>query len=546
MELVEGHTYFLGVSDALLRTEPSKRAKSRNHLLFGDVLIYLGVQQGAWIKVRSRGHAGWINKTDVSANQVLEVNFVDIGQGDGCHVVTPDNQIMLIDAGIDDNMSRFLQWRYNLRYRKVAGVDEVPPGAVNTLPPLKIDHVVISHPDKDHYYGFGALFVDPKVWVEQIYHNGIVERPIAKADKAADLHYYSRDDLGGYVKTPDRSRYLWDVISSNQQMHELIKQHPRTQKNYLQTLRKASKNNPEVIFTPLSRGSTNLQALEQNNGLRIKVLGPITEEVSRGEQRRACLRKLGNEGITKNGHSVVLQLQLGRLKVMLGGDLNTRAQDYLLQHYCQTSEKVSALEKTLHQLQGRGAALSEDEKQQLAETEAELEAIIIKGRKYFQVDITKACHHGSHDFSEAFLRVINAIATVVSSGDNESYAHPRPDALGSFGKYGRGIRPLIFSTELARSTKEFTHVFDYMEELKVYQQRLAAATSKLKKKRIERQMQRRKDSNVASYGLITLRTDGERVIMAQKYEVPAKSGRKWDIHQLRYNPVSEQFEYVVK
>jgi hypothetical protein len=49
---------------------------------------------------------------------------------------------------------------------------------------------------------------------------------------------------------------------------------------------------------------------------------------------------------------------------------------------------------------------------------------------------------------------VDATVTVLSSGDNEPYSHPRPDALGALGKHGRGLRPLIFSTELARSAKE--------------------------------------------------------------------------------------------
>ena len=31
---------------------------------------------------------------------------------------------------------------------------------------------------------------------------------------------------------------------------------------------------------------------------------------------------------------------------------------------------------------------------------------------------------------------------------------------------------------------------------------------------------------------VTLRSDGRRLILAQKYEQPAKNGRKWDVHQL--------------
>ena len=69
----------------------------------------------------------------------------------------------------------------------------------------------------------------------------------------------------------------------------------------------------------------------------------------------------------------------------------------------------------------------------------------------FEVDLAKSCHHGSSDFEIDFMKKINPFATVISSGDNEGHAHPRADAIGCAGKYSRGERPLVFSTELARS-----------------------------------------------------------------------------------------------
>jgi hypothetical protein len=42
---------------------------------------------------------------------------------------------------------------------------------------------------------------------------------------------------------------------------------------------------------------------------------------------------------------------------------------------------------------------------------------------------------------------VSASASVISSGDDENYAHPRPDVPGAFGKYSRGRRPLIFSND---------------------------------------------------------------------------------------------------
>jgi hypothetical protein len=229
---------------------------------------------------------------------------------------------------------------------------------------------------------------------------------------------------------------------------------------------------------------------------------------------------------------------------MLGGDLNTESEDYLLRKYASATVDTSKLERRAYEIMSKGAAASPEEKQELAEAQAELQAIITKGRAHFQADIAKACHHGSHHFSETFLQVLNSIATVISSGDAESYAHPRPDALGSFGKYGRGVRPLIFSTELARNTREFTHIYDYYAQLKEYEKRIAAATSERAKRKLEKEMQEKKDSNVAVYGMITLRTDGEKVVVAQKFEIPGGNGKKWDIHELYFNHDVGEFEYA--
>ena len=57
-------------------------------------------------------------------------------------------------------------------------------------------------------------------------------------------------------------------------------------------------------------------------------------------------------------------------------------------------------------------------------------------------------------------------------------------------------------------------------------------------------MQGRKDRNVVVYGMITLRTDGETTILAQKLEAPAKLSEKWDIHELRFNQDLQEMEYV--
>lgn len=100
----------------------------------------------------------------------------------------------------------------------------------------------------------------------------------------------------------------------------------------------------------------------------------------------------------------------------------------------------------------------------------------------------RACHHGASDFTTEFLNKVKPIATVISAGDNENYAHPSADALECAGRYTRGSRPKVFSTELARAYKTGKDVH---------------------------------------YGNINLRTNGELMIMAQMYEKKQKSD-PWD------------------
>jgi hypothetical protein len=131
--------------------------------------------------------------------------------------------------------------------------------------------------------------------------------------------------------------------------------------------------------------------------------------------------------------------------------------------------------------------------------------IVTNARKFFQSDVAKACHHGSADFTNIFIQSVNAAATVISSGDEEPHSHPRADAVGALGKFGRSDRPLIFCTELARSTKDFI----------------------VKTHPSEKELGR----TVAVYGNIDVRTDGEKVLVAQRFESTPAHG-EWDFYKL--------------
>ncbi len=81
-----------------------------------------------------------------------------------------------------------------------------------------------------------------------------------------------------------------------------------------------------------------------------------------GETRK-CLRELGNEGVTKTGHSLIHKLTYGKLAVMLGGDLSTQSRNILLKAHTSVKQTASSLEQKVAKLEAMGAALGpRDEK----------------------------------------------------------------------------------------------------------------------------------------------------------------------------------------
>jgi len=507
----------------------SKDGEALTHLIFGDYINLLPDRNQQdikddddWVYVRSRGKNGWIKKDQLQKNRILEINFVDIGQGDGCHIVTAEDQQIIIDAGQEDNMHRFLSWRFNLRkdYNKMKDVIGI-----------------ISHPDQDHYLGFAPIFENTQINFTKIYHNGIVERA---------------NDPGGSLGSTTKIRnkkFLSDLKEDDASVRNLLADEDKRYstsnnrkypKKYPVTLFKAVQNqaNTNMSFLSLNSDMGYVDGFEQDRNLSLKILGPVCEQ---DENAKNCLKYFSsNIGKTKNGHSVSLMLEIGKLKVFLGGDLNVEAENYLLKQY--TGIDPAALLKKIKK---------EDETEELKKLKKEYEDLLEKGREIYQAHIAKACHHGSHHFTTEFLKSVNPVATIISSGDNESHGHPRPDALGAFGKYARGERPLIFSTELARSAKEtIKRPHEYKRSIKYYINALQDNTlTDKKRKNFEKKLEgllENIERSVAVYGMINVRTDGEQVIICQKLESPRSKSQKWDIHELIWDDTEKDFKYHIK
>lgn len=499
--------YAAGPTAIVYQDENGKKSRKKLiQLLWGDMIDLREEPAGDFAKVGvridegTRIYNGWMKKSDIQEKPVLEVTFVDIGQGDGCLLIAPDPDVpdfkrraMVIDAGEKDSMKRYIMYRFMYPSRKR---------------PKEIHAGIVSHPDQDHYKGFGPLFRQAGLSFKTLFHNGLVER--------------KGDDVLG-IRTDTSPRLFTHLIKSRAQLKTLLDKDATLpgRKNYPDMLREALDANKFGAFKMLSRDDEHMPGFGPDDEVTIQVLGPVVEKTAQG---KAGLRDFGNTGFTKNGHSVVLRLTYGNVRMLLGGDLNIPAEKLLLK-----------------------SIMGED----VPETKTARTRYINEARKKLEVDVAKSCHHGSADFSSLFLSAVNPIVTVISSGDDEPHSHPRAETLGAIGVTSRGERPLIFSTELARSAKDaIRNPLQERRQLKDAHKAVMKATADhgkattaakkaaamKKKKAAEKAFRKLVDDTinrtVQVYGAIYVRSDGKNVVVAQRIE-RAAAGKQWDASVLR-------------
>jgi hypothetical protein len=312
----------------------------------------------------------------------------------------------MIDAGIRaaEQMTRkgaanFVRWKF---------IDDLK------LDRVTLKNMIVTHPDADHYGGMidllsGAL-TDGRgfaIDIDRFWHCGIGR--FKDGDKLGALRADTSSTPLAHAdyKLKPEGKFIVELLDGKTHFGRP----KRPFASGFADLAKLVGKVPKKVSS-LSQADGWLPGYAPAAGAAaIRVLGPIAEKLAGGGQG---LRWLGSESVTRNGHSVVLRVDYGRARVLLTGDLNTASQRLLLS--CQPAEE-------------------------------------------FNADVSKGCHHGSDDIDLRFVRAMAARATVISSGDNEDYAHPRPRILGASARYGRDSRdmdgglmpPLLYSTELARS-----------------------------------------------------------------------------------------------
>ncbi|HWM27102.1 MAG TPA: MBL fold metallo-hydrolase [Woeseiaceae bacterium] len=392
-------------------------------VLWGD---YVNVIERGAIdsRVRARGITGTISTNRLTSDPLLEVYIIDVGQGDGVLVCTPDGRHMVIDGGLPrsnqltgKNAADFIDWKFFFDYGNY-GID--------------IDALVASHSDFDHYGGLWDLVRQDEpekdreldcleVDIRAFYHPGLSrweDRPGATPEHKDGL---GPNDAGWFVRLlADRADANAAIIANAAE--ELGGDWGNFIANLIARNAAVTVNRLGVEQELLAGGGPLPVMWPAAHGLQVNVLAPVTAE----RNGAPALKDLGDTGKNTNGHSICLRLDYGHARILLTGDLNKKSMDWLVESY---GDRIAA----------------------------------------FNCDVAKACHHGSHDISYRFLEHLAAGATVVSSGDSEGFAHPRPEIVAASAVTGhrevdrqkdRLVTPLIYMTEIERSTSvgEITHI----------------------------------------------------------------------------------------
>jgi hypothetical protein len=150
------------VSAKLLGLYPSE-ALARNkdeliaNLIWGDRVHVLATSaDGKFKQIEGRGLSGWVSASGLGGKPLLELYVIDVGQGDGLLIVTPEGHHVMIDGGdlrsrqnSGKNAADFIDWKFTRDYLRRADRSNAAKRVIS------LDALIASHCDQDH---FGGLF----------------------------------------------------------------------------------------------------------------------------------------------------------------------------------------------------------------------------------------------------------------------------------------------------------------------------------------------------------------------------------------------------
>ncbi|WP_299226561.1 MBL fold metallo-hydrolase [uncultured Psychroserpens sp.] len=471
----------------------SKSSTKRMQLVFGDKVEIIEYKN-KWTKLRSidsySNSVKYVSgKLELSQKGVLKISMVDVQQGDGMIVESPDGKVMFIDGGDNKLFARHAAARYQY---KNTSKDQ----------PMDVDAILVTHGDADHFDGLNEivksetnktarkrLFIKPK----RIFHNGLAKSPSKKNGVSIpDKKRFGR------TKKVDDTLYAIDLFDDTRDADEDQLNTPF--KNWHKSLEHwEEQNNTTIDCKRIAHGmdTTNIFDFLDEEDIKIELLGPFTRKVSYWNKMYDALpflNKHSDESMihidsdkelkelsashTINGHSIAFRMVYGNVRILFTGDLNKESLDIMMNN--------------------------------------------VTDPKALECEIFKAPHHGSHDFAVKALKKASPIISIISSGDESSFhehIHPRATLLAALGNNSRTDMSIILSTELAAffTKKDLCYTRDTLADFFKNSTQQNYTSEELRK--LFSGVHRKEDPKGLFYGfqrtnfgIIHIRTDGKRIL----------------------------------
>ena len=324
---------------------------------------------------------------DIDAAKALRIWVFNIGQGDSILIELPpavstrlgnaagDPVNILVDGGaspvsLAERTPRFLHHRYGTN--------------------VTIEHMVLTHHDRDHVVGLTRVLGDKTIAVDRVYASGLA------SFKPGELSIPTSGTAGGFVSdgNPPR-RSLGRFLSSGRleskyqvATMEVLKRRVDNDAfssdfgDFAKAVVDKAQPKPVADFTQACFGCGALDlipppASAAHPRLSITTIWP-----------RQQSRRFGNWAKTTNGNSIAFNLSYGDFSILLTGDLNTQ---------------------------------SEPEVLALLQSENRLDLL--------DVDVLKAAHHGSSHNAREFIEhpLLKPVVSVASMGGAGFMQYKHPD-----------------------------------------------------------------------------------------------------------------------